>query len=1482
MAGELRVAGLQLKVDGAAEFQATLRGLSLQMTRHNAELAKVAAAYDKDSKATELLQAKKKNLTQRLDLQGKKTQELNRILAETEAKYGGTSTQAEKMRIEVLKSETAEAKLQKSLDEVNRELEEQEQAQADAAKEAEKAAQAAAKQAEAVSRAGREIDKHTDKLKKQRKTLADYSKNLLAFGDAWEKAGKKMQGAGKTMTTHMTLPIVGGFALAAKAAIDFEDHFAGVRKTVDASESEYEALAAGIRKASTQIPESADALSDLMATAGQLGVYKENLAGFTRVMADMGVATNLAGEEGATQMARFANIMGTNQAHFDRMGSVIVRLGNNSATTEADIMALAMRLAGAGRQIGLTEAQVFGFSAALSSVGIEAEAGGSAFSKIMVKMQLATETGKNGLKDFARVAGMSSKEFQAAFKDNAADALQAFIVGLSKMDEEGVSAIKTLDDMGLKEVRLRDTLMRATNASDLFQNSLDMANDEWRVNTALSREASERYGTTASKLTILKNKGIEAARTFGDKMQPSIDSLISTGDAWLQKINGLNAGQTELIMKGALVVAGIGPVVSVMGTLTRAVGGVATALGFLAAHPIVAVIAGVGMAGLGIAALVKHMNEVNDPVKKLGRAFDSVKLGLPADGANKFITGAQAELDRLELKKQVTLELEAEFGEDNEGIQGILTDGKAETPKQIKQIHDTVAGWVDPAIEQAKATIDEKVEGLRKYLQGIAVLSDDEKAAMIAAAAAGGQSVTEALESYGLGEADASELGKPIDDAIQAISSALDGLSGLTEADKQAIIAKVLQGGVALSTALSNYGLDETQAQTASNQITSAATVINAALDTLKDQLTGQDRQKVIDEIAAGGTSASEALKKYGVSTADAETFGKNIDTAVAAISSALDNAGVTLTADDKKTIIKTALDNGADFKFALMAYGIDDATATQIQTNLGGAVDSAVAAVNKLNGMPAVSEADQEKIADALQTKMQSLVTDIEQYKTDYLSIVDAVYKEGRKPTEEEIARMDELVKKIAGVRAELQTLGTEAGAYGEALSNTVKNGGGDQDMLGRAMVYEKDKKDSRKGEVAQEYQKKIAEAQQALELAKGTEGTAQSTIDALQADIDSLFAEQKAAMQLVEAEYTQSINELFEGAAASIPGAAEKLSQALKDYDIVAAFEEFENAEGDEGRINWAEKWKTKLGLDDTENLYLDLKTMFDGAIARLQEGMNSEELAPMWESFYGALTSGTIDTVDSEKVAGPLKALLALVDLSEEGKGIGANVGQGMVDGLETKQIDAENGIGKVSRSIIDRAKSLFGIASPSTVFKEIGGYVVEGLKVGLADDDGSISTASAALASSAVSGWAGIKGKAAPLGENFAAGIKKGIDDKKAELVAKATEIANAMLAAFRSVWGIASPSKVTAKYADYLVDGLQNQLGKRMSAMNMEELTGAASFKQSMRTINNNQQYSSNPQFVIENYHARGNNDARELMYEFAGIARATKAGMGAK
>ena len=81
-----------------------------------------------------------------------------------------------------------------------------------------------------------------------------------------------------------------------------------------------------------------------------------------------------------------------------------------------------------------------------SSVGIEAQMGGSAFSKALVKMEVASATGGQALEDFGKVSGMTAAQFKSLWDSDPAAAFQAFIVGLSQMDDEGESAIATLQE----------------------------------------------------------------------------------------------------------------------------------------------------------------------------------------------------------------------------------------------------------------------------------------------------------------------------------------------------------------------------------------------------------------------------------------------------------------------------------------------------------------------------------------------------------------------------------------------------------------------------------------------------------------------------------------------------------------------------------------------------------------------------------------------------------------------------------------------------------------------------------------------------------------------------------------------------------------------------------------------------------------------------------------------------------------------------
>ena len=395
---------------------------------------------------------------------------------------------------------------------------------------------------------------------------------LLGASRSITSFGASAAAAGMTLTKGITLPVAALGGLAINESMKFSSAFAGVRKTIDATEPEFAKLRQGIRDMAKEIPASREAIAGVAEAAGQLGIENENVLSFTRTMIDMGESTNLAADEAATALARFGNITGMEQTNFDRLGSSIVALGNNMATTEAEVVNFGMRIAGAGAQVGMSEADIMGLSAAFSSVGISAEAGGTALSKTMINIEASVQKGGEQLRLWAETAGMSAAEFKQAWEKDSAGALTAVVKGLGEMEKQGGSTLGQLEKLGITEVRQRDALLRAAGAGDLLSDALKISGDAWKENGALAEEAGRRYETPESRMAIMKNRASDMGITIGDELMPSFLRLGEDATKLAEKFGNLTDGQQDFIIKAALVGAAIGPVLVIVGRLAQGVG----------------------------------------------------------------------------------------------------------------------------------------------------------------------------------------------------------------------------------------------------------------------------------------------------------------------------------------------------------------------------------------------------------------------------------------------------------------------------------------------------------------------------------------------------------------------------------------------------------------------------------------------------------------------------------------------------------------------------------------------------------------------------------------------------------------------------------------------------------------------------------------------------------------------------------------------
>lgn len=399
----------------------------------------------------------------------------------------------------------------------------------------------------------------------------EYNKVINRADKSAENLGKKVGESAKKSTSALdsTIRSLAGAYLGYEgltkaidatigSAVRYESAFAGVRKTVDGTEEQLKALSDEFIDMSKVMPTTADEFAKIGEIAGQLGVPIEQIGEFSKTVAMIADTTNLTQEQASTDFARFANIMQMPLENIDRLGSAVVDLGNKGASTEQEIISMALRIAGAGATLGLTEPQVLGWANALSSLGIEAEMGGSAISRTMLEIATATSDGGKSLEKFAKVSGMTADEFKKKFKEDANGAIVAFINGLRDVQNSGGDTISVLDSLGITEIRQRDTLLRLANSGDVLTTSIDNGNVAWKENDALQTEAEKRYKTTSSQLAILKNNWVDLGRQLGTVILPIVNLVIEFFRQMAQTIVMVSNGvKTAIFGMGASVLAGL-------------------------------------------------------------------------------------------------------------------------------------------------------------------------------------------------------------------------------------------------------------------------------------------------------------------------------------------------------------------------------------------------------------------------------------------------------------------------------------------------------------------------------------------------------------------------------------------------------------------------------------------------------------------------------------------------------------------------------------------------------------------------------------------------------------------------------------------------------------------------------------------------------------------------------------------------------------
>ncbi|WP_239739734.1 phage tail tape measure protein [Mammaliicoccus sp. P-M59] len=524
----------------------------------SAQLKRASAATQKQSqKHKELVQRYKEE-----EQQVKKLKNENNVLSKSNDKI---TTSYKKTEQELKQSQTQHKKL-------NKEIQDYTKNQAEAIKKINSEKTSLNNLERAIEKTSKEM-----KLFNREQALANSSFTKTAekfdkMSDSFGRFGMGMQSIGRNMSMYVTTPVVGALGASTKAVIDFDSAMAGVNKTVDLSASEYKKMSNDIVNMSKKLPVATTDIAAVAESAGQLGIKKSAILDFTKTVIDLGESTNLTREQAATEFARFANIVDMPQKSFDRLGSSIVALGNTTATTESEIMSMSMRIAAQGKLVNMSESDITALAATMSSLGIEAEAGGTAMTTVLKKIDKAVGKGGKEIKAFSDASGVSAKEFKEQWENDPIKALDTFIGGLSESKKEGKNLSEILADLGIKGIRESDTILRMANNHKLLGQSVKTSGKAWKENKALEKEANQRYKTMASQIQVFKNQLVALGIDIGNHIAPTVVGITKTLGRWTESFQKLPKPMKSVSIGLGLIAAATGPVLLATGLLIRGIG----------------------------------------------------------------------------------------------------------------------------------------------------------------------------------------------------------------------------------------------------------------------------------------------------------------------------------------------------------------------------------------------------------------------------------------------------------------------------------------------------------------------------------------------------------------------------------------------------------------------------------------------------------------------------------------------------------------------------------------------------------------------------------------------------------------------------------------------------------------------------------------------------------------------------------------------
>lgn len=337
-------------------------------------------------------------------------------------------------------------------------------------------------------------------------------------------------------------------------AMAMEDAMADVAKVTDFDPKGLKAAQEQLEKMSLKIPMSATGLAQIMASAAQSGVAKEELVAFTEQAAKMGVAFDISAEEAGTMMSKWRSGMGLTQDQVVSLADAANALSNENAATAAQIGDVLMRYGAMGKVAGLSEKQVAAFATTVIASGAESNVAATGIKAFMRQLGAGEKLSKKAQGYFSAV-GLDPAELQKNLQKDAPAAIVSALEAIKKeVPKERWN--EYLSAMFGEESAAAVGPMMAN--LDALKKNFKLVADESGYAGSMMKEFETRSKTTSNSLQLAKNAATVVAGNIGKALLPIVQQaskkFVEVGAKvaeWISKNQGLVL--TVLKVVGAVV-----------------------------------------------------------------------------------------------------------------------------------------------------------------------------------------------------------------------------------------------------------------------------------------------------------------------------------------------------------------------------------------------------------------------------------------------------------------------------------------------------------------------------------------------------------------------------------------------------------------------------------------------------------------------------------------------------------------------------------------------------------------------------------------------------------------------------------------------------------------------------------------------------------------------------------------------------------------